>query len=199
MTVFVAHGLLHFNPKKSMVLGGIRTAPAYMWSYNASDTSHTQHLRPQLSPEGVGRISAWGPDSLWSLFPVGNSELPQAVVAGKTESPPSETREGSLPPSLPTTATPKTPPSPAANCWPSPQEDKEARQEKQGKAPLPLTTPKRKGLRHSHGYRDQERPPICLRPWREPRGHCLPSTSLVLPGILITPTSHTSPTQKGQN
>lgn len=95
-----------------MVLGGIRTAPANMWSYNASaTTSHTQHLRPKLSPEGVGRESAWGPDSLRScgLFPVGNSELPQAVMAGKTESPPSEAAEGSLPPSLPTTATPKTP------------------------------------------------------------------------------------------
>lgn len=44
-----------------------------------------------------------------------------------------------------------------------------------------------------------ERPPTCLRPWREPRGHCPPPTSLALPGTIIAPTSPRSPTWKGQN
>lgn len=73
-------------------------------------------------------------------------------MAGKTESPPSEAGEEGCPPLCPLQPHPKPPPSPAANCWPSPDKDEEARQEKQGRAHLPLTTPKRKGLRHSQGF-----------------------------------------------
>jgi hypothetical protein len=47
--------------------------------------NHTQHPRPHAQPRRIkGREgTACGTDSAWSSFPVGNSELPPAAVAGK--------------------------------------------------------------------------------------------------------------------
>lgn len=57
--------------------------------------------------------------------------------------------------------------------------------------------PKGKGSDIAMVTEKLERPPTGLRPWREPRGHSQPSTSLALPGTLIT--SQRSLTPKAQN
>lgn len=139
-----------------MVLSGIRSVPACMWSQPKCPC-----YQPHPAPKALRSVLR-----VWGANPPGALTQPEAGACFLLETlnchkrlwlgrlshlQQRQGREGA-PLLCPLQPHPEPPPSPAANCWPSPDVDKEAKQEKQGRAPS--HSPHPKGLRHSHGYRE---------------------------------------------